>query len=97
MSSLIYRNIRPLFPVVGPGVRERNCPLKASLARQKARVSAQMPLAGHVSVISRILQQGRNRDHVATQHALIMRRLLLLGREHFRNIGHTGQVSVHTR
>ena len=46
-------------------------------------------------MIAGILQQGRDCYHVVAQYALVVGMAPLLRRQHFRNIRHTGEMSVY--
>ena len=55
-----------------------------------------MPLTRHIRVIAGSLQQCGYGDNVTAQHPLVVGILLLLmGRQHLGNIGHTGNMRVH--
>ena len=96
VGLIIEGNIRPLLPVIRPGISQCHRTRKTALAGQLAGTRTQVPLAGHIGVVARLFQQGCHGDDIIAQYALVMCIAPLLGRQHFRDVRYTGEVIINT-
>ena len=83
------------LPVISPGIRHSYGPFKSSLAGQLIRFPAQMPFAGHIGMVSGILQQGGDGYHVFTQYTLVVVMFSLGSRQGFGHIEYPVAMAVH--